>query len=231
MHQHGQTNCALARHGLSYRKSTDFRGHTISDLPSIDAAYQDRDFANLAFAYAPIGLVVTESRVIRDCNPTFAAMFGYEREELQDHTFATLYPTQEEFANIRHRGIQELRETNQYWDERVMMRNGGDLFWCRVRGHSFTPEDPLTRAVWSFADLSDSRPYHPLTRREREVFSLMGEGLTSKEIAIKLQMSNRTVEVHRANLLKKFGASNTAGLFQSLGAIGSNHIASTSTNR
>ena len=195
---------------------------------SVEEAYATGDFVELAFSFAPVGIVVTENRVIRDCNDTFTEMFRYERAALKDSTFAILYPTQEEFTNIRNRGVQELREGNFYWDERVMMRRGGEMFWCRVRGHTFTPEDPLQRAVWSFADISDTRPYHPLTRREREVFSLLAEGLTSKEIAIKLEMSNRTVEVHRGKLLKKFGVSNTASLFQSLGAIGTRHIYSAS---
>ncbi|MDO6479007.1 LuxR C-terminal-related transcriptional regulator [Shimia thalassica] len=190
----------------------------------INAAYENRDFIELAYHFVPVGIVVTENRVIRDCNQTFADMFGYPRETLRDQTFAILYPSQEEFTNIRNRGVESLRQSNMYWDERVMMRKGGDLFWCRVRGHSFTPEDPLMRAVWSFADLSGTRPYQQLTRREREVFSLMSEGMTSKEIAIVLKMSNRTVEVHRAKLLKKFGASNTAALFQSLGTISGDHV-------
>ena len=44
----------------------------------------------LAFEHAPVGLVVTESRVIRTCNPRFAEMFGYERDELTDRSFAIL---------------------------------------------------------------------------------------------------------------------------------------------
>ncbi|WP_245729323.1 PAS and helix-turn-helix domain-containing protein [Salinihabitans flavidus] len=196
----------------------------MTDLPSIDDCYRNRDFAALAFTHAPVGLVVTENRVIRDCNNTFAAMFRYERGELRDRLFDFLYPSEEEFVNIRSRGDKVLSQSLPYWDERVMRRNGGDLFWVRVRGHTFTPETPLMRAVWSFADLSETRPYQPLTRREREVFSLLGEGKTSKEIALSLEMSYRTVEVHRAKLLKKFGVSNTAGLFQSLGAIGGDHV-------
>ncbi|MBO9474365.1 MULTISPECIES: LuxR C-terminal-related transcriptional regulator [unclassified Shimia] len=195
---------------------------------SVEDAFDSGNFVELAFSYAPVGIVVTENRVIRDCNDTFADMFRYERAALKDSTFAILYPTQEEFSNIRNRGVQELREGNFYWDERVMMRRGGEMFWCRVRGHTFTPEEPLQRAVWSFADISDTRPYQALTRREREVFSLLAEGLTSKEIALKLEMSNRTVEVHRGKLLKKFGVSNTTSLFQSLGAIGTRHIYSAS---
>jgi PAS domain S-box-containing protein len=194
------------------------------DNSLVQDSFRDGDFGALAFLYAPVGLVVTENRVIRDCNLSFARMFGYDRADLRGRLFAVLYPSQAEFVNIRNRGIKDLRETNAYWDERVMMRQGGALFWCRVRGYSFTREDPLARAVWSFADLSDTRPYQPLTRREREVMSLLGEGKTSKEIARVLNLSFRTVEVHRGRLMRKFGVRNTAGLFQALGGIGGTHM-------
>jgi len=190
--------------------------------------FRDGRFAELAFVHAPIGLVVTQNRLIRDCNNAFAQMFGYARDDLRDQLFSMLYPTDEEFANIRDRGVSQLRETNTYWDERIMARQDGSLFWCRVRGHSFTPDHPLERAVWSFADLSAERPYLPLTRREREILSHLADGLTSKEIAINLDISHRTVEVYRAKLLKKFGVSNTSGLFHSLGGIDSDHVVSNS---
>lgn len=193
----------------------------------IDKCYAEGRFAELAFTYAPVGLVVTEMRVIRDCNIAFAEMFGYAPEELCNQLFSILYPTDEEFVNIRDRGVKQLRETNRYWDERIMARKDGALFWCRTRGHSFTPETPLERAVWSFADLSEERPYFPLTRRERETLSYLSDGLTSKEIALKLFISHRTVEVYRAKLLRKFGVNNTSGLFHSLGGIDGDHVVST----
>ena len=191
-----------------------------------DKSYRTGVFDELAFTYAPIGLVVTENRVIRDCNRAFAAMFGYDRDALQGQTFAMLYPSDEEFKNIRDRGTTALRETNSYWDERIMARKDGSLFWCRTRGHTFTPQEPLMRAVWSFADLSEVRPYQPLTRREREIISHLADGLTSKEMALKLDMSYRTEEVYRARMLKKFGVSNASGLLQALGAVGSEHVVS-----
>ncbi|MCB1367477.1 MAG: PAS domain S-box protein [Rhodobacteraceae bacterium] len=192
----------------------------------LDAAYEAGDFSELAYLYAPVGLVVTGNRVIRDCNLAFARMFGYSRAELRNKMFSILYPSNEEFVNIRDRGVKQLRETNQYWDERIMARKDGSLFWCRVRGHSFTPDQPLMRAVWSFADLSEVRPYRNLTRREREIISLLSDGLTSKEIALKLELSYRTVEVYRAKLLKKFGVANTNALFQSLGDIDAKQVVS-----
>jgi len=190
----------------------------------IDDAYRTGDFFEIAYVHAPVGLVVTENRTIRDCNLAFAEMFGYRREELKDNLFSILYPSFEEFSNIRDRGVAQLRETNTYWDERIMARKDGTLFWCRVRGHTFTQDEPLMRAVWSFADLSGIRPYRALTRREREIVSLLADGLTSKEIAHRIDISYRTVEVYRAKLLKKFGVTNTSALLQSLGDVVIDHI-------
>lgn len=192
----------------------------------IDNCFAEGTFAELAFTFAPVGLVVTENRVIRDCNIAFAEMFGYEPDDLRNQMFSILYPSDEEFVNIRDRGVEQLRETNTYWDERIMARKDNALFWCRVRGHSFTPDEPLARAVWSFADLSGERPYIQLTRREREILSHLSEGLTSKEIALQLDISYRTVEVYRAKLLRKFKVNNTGSLFHSLGGIDGDHVVS-----
>jgi FixJ family two-component response regulator len=47
-----------------------------------------------------------------------------------------------------------------------------------------------------------------LSRREREIMMMAVAGLTSKEIAAKLSISHRTVDVHRANIILKTGAAN-----------------------
>jgi DNA-binding NarL/FixJ family response regulator len=53
-------------------------------------------------------------------------------------------------------------------------------------------------------------PYGRLTPREREVFHMVVEGRTSKEIAARLGNSTKTAENHRANVLDTLGARNTA---------------------
>jgi PAS domain S-box-containing protein len=174
----------------------------------------------MAFEHAPVGLVMTENRIIRTCNPAFAEMFGYEREELVDRSFAVLYPSHEEFIRVRNVGVEPLRKTNRYSDERIMARKDGTLFWCRVRGHSLTREDdPLRHAVWSFADLSESRRVLGFSARERQIVMHLGEGRTSKEIARLLDISHRTVEAYRARLLKKFAANNVAELLSHVGGM------------
>jgi DNA-binding NarL/FixJ family response regulator len=48
-------------------------------------------------------------------------------------------------------------------------------------------------------------PRDPLTRREREIVTMIAESHTGKEIAEKLVISEKTVERHRANILIKLG--------------------------
>ena len=53
-----------------------------------------------------------------------------------------------------------------------------------------------------------------LSNKETEVLGLISEGLTIKEIAAKLFVSSRTIETHRANILKKLEVKNTAELIK-----------------
>ncbi len=48
-------------------------------------------------------------------------------------------------------------------------------------------------------------PYEILTTREREVLHLAAEGRSNSEIAVRLGISTRTAETHRANLIRKLG--------------------------
>jgi two-component system nitrate/nitrite response regulator NarL len=55
-------------------------------------------------------------------------------------------------------------------------------------------------------------PMSRLTDREREVLTLIAEGLTNKEVASKLDISVRTVETHRERLMRKLEIRSAAGL-------------------
>lgn len=51
-----------------------------------------------------------------------------------------------------------------------------------------------------------------LSMREKEILQCVSDGLSSKEIARKLDISHKTVEVHRANIRKKLGLKSIAEL-------------------
>src|SRR6202049_3568682 len=60
--------------------------------------------------------------------------------------------------------------------------------------------------------LSSGSGQKPLTRREREVLNLISEGHSNKQGALRMRISPRTFESHRAEAMRKLGARNTADL-------------------
>ncbi len=174
------------------------------------------ELSDIAFEHAPIGLCILENRVIHGCNRQFAAMFGGQMADYACTPLANFYPSPEDYERIGQRSLAQMRKTGRYSDERVMRRASSELFWCRVRGQSVTPEAPFRRGIWSFADLSEDRPIVSLTTRERQVAILTCRGLTSKEIGKELSLSFRTVEAYRARLLEKFQARKLAELVAKL---------------
>jgi two-component system response regulator NreC len=57
-------------------------------------------------------------------------------------------------------------------------------------------------------------PLFALTRREREIFDLVVRGLRTSEIASQLSISGRTIETHRARILRKLGAHTSGDLIR-----------------
>jgi len=82
-------------------------------------------------------------------------------------------------------------------------------------GHTFMCPEATSALVATLKGhlTSEPRPLVPvLSPREREVFRLVAEGLRTKEIAAKLGIGAKTVDTHRARLMKKLRAGSTAEL-------------------
>ncbi|MFT5787427.1 MAG: PAS domain S-box-containing protein [Ascidiaceihabitans sp.] len=166
----------------------------------------------LAFDAAPIGMAVSNHRVLSVCNTLFAEMLGYQRNDLVGQSFRILYPSHAEFDRVRDIGLKMMEEHGSYSDERMMQRKDGVPVWCRFRARTLTPSDPLAHLVMSFAQIRDQVDGAQLTKREREVLSWLSRGQTSKEIGRELGLSPRTIEDVRARLLRKFEVKNTSEL-------------------
>jgi PAS domain S-box-containing protein len=177
----------------------------------------DADFRT-AFELAPIGLVISHQRTMMACNQQVLAMFrAGHPSQLAGRSFELLYPTQDEFERTGARIVASLDRRGLYADERIMKRLTGELFWCHVCGRALDPKQPHGAGIWSFEDLSARRKVSAeLTTREREIAALLIEGLTSKRIGLKLGISPRTVDVYRARLMRKYGASTTPELVNKL---------------
>ncbi len=69
---------------------------------------------------------------------------------------------------------------------------------------NFNAGGPVTKAPESIRDR--------LTSREREIVQLLAEGKSSKEVASSLSLSVKTVETHRANIMRKLDLHNVSEL-------------------
>ena len=175
----------------------------------------------IAFEQAPVGLVLSRNRLMIDCNRELLAIFRALREQVVGQSFEVLYPSADEFQRTGERIVARLDERGRYADERVMKRLGGaragELFWSRVSGRALQTSDPHAAGIWTFEDLSARRVLKAeFTAREREIAALLVEGATSKRIGRQLAISPRTVDVYRARLMRKLGASTTAELVNRL---------------
>jgi DNA-binding NarL/FixJ family response regulator len=77
-----------------------------------------------------------------------------------------------------------------------------------VAGRRYLSPPLSERAIEAYMQKAESAaldPYETLTAREREVLHLAAEGHNTAEIADRLFISRRTVETHRANLMRKLG--------------------------
>lgn len=188
--------------------------------PVTNPAGPSADF-RLAFELAPVGLVLSRQRTMLACNQAVCDMFGASSEQLVGQSFRILYPSSDEFERIGERIAPILNAHGRYSDERIMRRLGGrwagQTFWCHVSGRALERSHPHAAGIWSFEDLSAQRSVKAdLTAREREVAALVSKGHSAKEIGKVLGISPRTVEIHRARLIRKYQASNLVDLVQRL---------------
>jgi len=83
-------------------------------------------------------------------------------------------------------------------------------------GRRFVHADYASEIVDFFSSGGRSRPsgWHSLTQRERAVVRELSSGATTAEIAGRLNISPRTVDSHRRNVLRKVGARNNVELLR-----------------
>ncbi len=94
---------------------------------------------------------------------------------------------------------------NEFQNAVTVVGEGGSYFGPEAaKSIRQTITDPQSTAV--------GPSVRSLSPRERETLTLIARGLTTKEIAARLNVSSKTAENHRANLMRKLDLHNTASL-------------------
>lgn len=175
-----------------------------------------RDYEKLAFQHAPDATLVLSERVILRANLRVQSVFGWPPRELEGQSIRVLYPGQTDYELIGDRARRAMLATAVYRDERFMRRKDGQVVWMEGHGTALDSEDPQKLAVWTYRPLESEGPAGTLTPTERRIARYLVNGFTSKEIALAVGSSPRTVEVHRANMIRKMGVRNSFELVSRL---------------
>ena len=98
--------------------------------------------------------------------------------------------------------------------------------WIRTGIEEVVRRDAMHHAVEAVQRAIEARePLSRLSPRQIEVLRLITDGLTSREIASKLQLSEKTVETHRSAVAQRLGIRDVAGLVRSAVRVGLTSVA------
>ncbi len=180
-----------------------------------------RDYERLAFQHAPDATLILSERVILRASIRVEAVFGWRPAELEGQSIRVLYPGPTDYELIGERARRAMLVTEVYRDERFMRRKDGQVVWMEGHGTAMDREDPQRLAIWTYRPLEQgTAATGPLTPTEKRIARYLVNGFTSKEIALAMGSSPRTVEVHRANMIRKLGVRNSFELVSRLLATG-----------
>jgi len=162
--------------------------------------------------------ITNPAGIILEVNDRFCAVSGYSRDELVGRSHAVVNS-----GEHPHEFMRELRGTvaaGRMWQGVVCNRTkAGALFWVNTtivpllgaRGH---PEkylalrtDITAQRRGPLYDLATATEVNRLlSLREIEVLALLGEGVTTKQVADQLGVSPKTIESHRQHIETKLNA-------------------------
>ncbi len=174
------------------------------------------DYERLAFRHAPDATLILADRVILRASLRVEAVFGWSVRELEGQSIRVLYPGPTDYEVIGARARKAMLAAEVYRDERFMRRKDGQVVWMEGQGTALDRDDPQRLAIWTYRPLDSAGPAGALTPAEKRIARYLVNGFTSKEIAQAVGSSPRTVEVHRANMIRKMQVRNSFELVRRL---------------
>lgn len=155
-------------------------------------------------------------------NTLAARLFRCSETALQGLPIAQLHADAEVFEDYSQRALALIKAGKPFRDRTRLQRGDGTCFAGEVYVVPLGEIGGARLSVALVTDLGESAKLtfgsrlEQLSARELEVFQLTIVGASVPEIASRLLISARTVEVHRSNLLRKLGCASTTKLLAAL---------------
>lgn len=148
--------------------------------------------------------------IARELNGPMTALMLYMNElKQQSHHFA---PAQGNRVYLQQVVDNALQQTERVYAMVKQLTDGRIVGDAADRAAGADSSLGRARDRGSDVMLASNPEQKPLTRREREVLNLISEGCSNKQGALRMRISPRTFESHRAEAMRKLGAKNTADL-------------------
>jgi DNA-binding CsgD family transcriptional regulator len=147
--------------------------------------------------------------VIRQINGSLTALLIY-MAELRNHSDA-FGPVKDDQAYLKQVVENAFQQIGRVCDLVKQIEDEGEGIGAASSPEA-SPGRGLNGSHVTGGLFSAAPGQRPLTKREREVLSLISEGYSNKQGALQMGISPRTFESHRAEAMRKLGARNTADL-------------------
>jgi DNA-binding CsgD family transcriptional regulator len=180
-----------------------------SDDPQSSTSREDRLETNgLQHMRAPLN-DAAKAAAIRQINGSLTALLIY-MAELRDHSYAfsSVKDDQGYLKQVIENAFQQI---GRVCDLVKQIEDDGEGVVV-MPSLEISPSHGLNGSQVAGGLFSTAPGRRPLTKREREVLSLISEGYSNKQGALHMGISPRTFESHRAEAMRKLGARNTADL-------------------
>jgi DNA-binding CsgD family transcriptional regulator len=180
----------------------------IEDGPSRDDSLE---ILRLAAAHAQ-AKDEAAAAIVRDLNGPLTALLIYIGEIREhSHQFPEAGGNRAYLQQVVENALQQTERVCALVKQIADPQGGSAL---SRRGIGFEPNAAQGKNAGraTSAMFSSESSQKPLTKREREVLDLISDGYSNKQGALRMGISPRTFESHRAEAMRKLGARNTADL-------------------
>lgn len=146
---------------------------------------------------------ISDGKVL-ECNESMARIMGYKsKQQCIEEAYTTNYTAPQDRREVINL-LKEKGQVNNF--ELKTRRKNLETLWIKVSARIYPEKDYLEGALW------DITPSKILTPAENEILKLIMQGKGNKEIAYLLKRSIRTIEDHRANIMRKLQVRNLVEL-------------------
>jgi PAS domain S-box-containing protein len=136
----------------------DQRAYLVVNARDVTETERTRLEHSAILEQASIGIAFTRDNCFVQTNPYFERMFGWQLNGLRGAPLAAVWPTQADYLEMGHLSSPLLSAGQPFEVERMMLRQDGSNFWCRLLAQAVDRSDPSRGGtIWIAEDITERR--------------------------------------------------------------------------